>query len=257
MNHRLIQGDVVKVLPKLPRFHCLIADPPDNLGLDYDGYNDNLPPEDYLRFFRQWLCLFTQRARIVWVSFNACHLFDVATLLTANRFYGYRARLFINSFTFGQHRNSDCGNGYRPLLRLAHPNAPLYPDAIRVPSARQTKYKDKRANPQGKVPLDVWQFSRVCGTFHQRRSWHPTQLPEELIQRIILFSTKPGDAICDCFSGTGTALRAVNRLGPFKQVGGYLQWPDYPRNPVTSIEVSPTYCQHIADEHRLKVEQLP
>ena len=39
---------------------------------------------------------------------------------------------------------------------------------IRIPSAKQLVYKDKRANPIGKIPDDVWQFSRVYGTFKKR-----------------------------------------------------------------------------------------
>lgn len=63
-----------------------------------------------------------------------------------------------------------------------------------------------------------------------------------MIERIIKFSTLPGDAICDCFSGTGTVLRAVQNLGNDRQV--------------TSIELDGGYCQKIADEHGLTFETL-
>ena len=53
------------------------------------------------------------------------------------------------------------GNNHRPLWRLMHKNtAVLYPDQIRVPSWRQEN-GDKRADPRGRVPGDVFDFTRV------------------------------------------------------------------------------------------------
>jgi len=73
-----------------------------------------------------------------------------------------------------------------------------------------------------------------------------------MIERIIKFSTLPDEAICDVFSGTGTVLRAVKNLSEsYKADGG--EWRCN-RNPVTSIELSESYCEKIADEHGLTVE---
>ena len=92
-----------------------------------------------------------------------------------------------------------------------HPHAKLYPDAIRVESARQ-KMGDKRADPRGRVPDDVWEFPRVCGTFHERKKWHPNQHPKDLLRRMVLFSTKPGDLVVDLFAGTGNMLEVCKEL---------------------------------------------
>jgi len=67
-----------------------------------------------------------------------------------------------------------------------------------------------------------------------------------MVERIIKFSTLPGDTICDVFSGTGTVLRAVENLSD----------KHTDRNPVTSIELDPKYCAEIAAEHILNVEQF-
>ena len=73
-----------------------------------------------------------------------------------------------------------------------------------------------------------------------------------MIERIIKFSTLPGDSICDAFSGTGTVLRTIDNLtADIRQLDG---WTHPARNPVTSIELSPTYCEKIATEHNLAVE---
>jgi site-specific DNA-methyltransferase (adenine-specific) len=103
-------------------------------------------------------------------------------------------------------------------------------DAIRVPSARQTTYADRRANPAGKLPddtwilrpqengsffrpdEDTWYVSRVCGTFKERTG-HPCQMPEALLERIVRVSSNAGDVVLDPFGGSGTTLAVAKRLG--------------------------------------------
>jgi DNA modification methylase len=86
--------------------------------------------------------------------------------------------------------------------------------AVRVPSDRQLLYNDKRANPAGKMPDDVWsQYPRVCGTFKERTGWHPCQMPESLLKRIIAVSSNPGDCVLDPFSGSGTTAATAAQLG--------------------------------------------
>ena len=41
----------------------------------------------------------------------------------------------------------------------------------------------------------------------------PTQLPEELVERIIRVSSNAGDTILDPFAGSGTTLAVAARLG--------------------------------------------
>jgi len=95
----------------------------------------------------------------------------------------------------------------------------IYPESIYVPSARQEKYGDKRANPKGKMPSNLWEFPRVCGTFKEKRAWHETQHPEALIKRIILGHSKPGDTVLDAFIGSGTTAIVCNELGNRNCVG--------------------------------------
>lgn len=238
-KNRLICGDFLKVWTKLGKFDCIILDPPDNIGLKYNSFQDNLSDDDYRRFLTKILLVSRTLSPIVWMSFNARWIFTVGEIVnSALKFRSdCEAKLFINTFTFGQHNKHDCGNGYRPLLRFMKKGTPLYPDAIKVPSIRQLT-GDKRAAPGGKVPLDVWNFERITGNCKERRSWHPTQHREAMIKRIIDFSTLPGQSVCDVFSGTGTVLRACND-----------------RN-ITSIEIDKYYCKQIAKEHKLKIEVI-
>jgi adenine specific DNA methylase Mod len=63
------------------------------------------------------------------------------------------------------------------------------------------------------MPNDVWkEFPRVCGTFKERAGWHPCQMPESLLKRIIAASSNPGDCVLDPFSGSGTTAAAAYQL---------------------------------------------
>ena len=64
----------------------------------------------------------------------------------------------------------------------------------------------------GKVIDDVWYIQSV-NPFATERIGYPTQKPEELIERIILASSNPGDIVFDCFMGSGTTQAVAMKLG--------------------------------------------
>jgi len=236
---KTICGDCLSIFRGLPKAKMVFADPPDNLGMKYNGYKDKISPEEYfiwmIRLIDIILCG-KNSPDIFWLSYyhkyqSIIFRHTISPCININKI---EWRQFIWRFTFGQHRHTDCGNGYRPIMRWMKKNAIIYPDAIRVPSARQKIYNDKRANPKGKVPDDVWDFSRVCGTFNEKRKWHPTQHPEALMERIIRFSCIPGDLVVDLFSGTGTTQRVCKRLN-IDCIG---------------IDISKLYCDKIRKELR-------
>ena len=72
---------------------------------------------------------------------------------------------------------------------------------------------------------DVWQINRVCGTFRERVKGVPTQLPEELVRRIIGVSSNPGDTVLDPFAGSGTTPAVAAAMGR-KAIGVELN-PEY------------------------------
>lgn len=83
-------------------------------------------------------------------------------------------------------------------------------DPIRVPQKYQNKKSwrgdnkgELTCNPLGKNPGDIWIFQNVKHN-HEEQTIHPAQFPEDLISRIILCSTEPGDVVIDPYMGTGT-----------------------------------------------------
>jgi site-specific DNA-methyltransferase (adenine-specific) len=194
---------------------AFFADPPFNIGIDYgNGHNDELPPRDYLDWCRKWM---EAIPRILtddgsaWVLIDSrwggrfqCMLEDVGL---------HWRETIIWEETFGTYCEGKFGRDHRPLYRFTkHPKRQVF-HPERVPSARQLVYNDRRANPRGRVPSNVWRISRVCGTFNERLGWAPTQLPVELLKRIITTASDPGDLIMDPFSGSGTTGVAALQLG--------------------------------------------
>jgi len=231
-------------------YDTVFMDPPDNLGLKYGAYRDKIPDDLYYYGLIRPLILESMRvAKVVWVSYYWQHDLEIKSLvrdLLNNYRPSWRAKTFLWRYTFGQHSHSDCGSGFRFLLRLSSHGWRPCTDDIRVPSQRQA-LGDKRADPRGRVPDDVWsfdtegvwaEFPRVVGNSKERRTWHPTQHPEGLMERILKLSGSK--RVFDCFLGTGTTLRVAQRLGI----------------ECDGTEIDPDYCRRIGAELGVKVSGL-
>ena len=224
------------------QWDTIMADPPDGIDMKYATYSDRIEDQDYLLLMRNWLSCFVLHAKTVWLSYNAKWTFQIGSIITdliGLRIGELEVKPCVQVFTFGQHNQNDLGNNFRPLLRLRWRDAPLFPDNIRVPSWRQAN-GDKRADPRGRVPGDVFHFTRVVGNSKQRRPWCPTQLNEGLIDRCIKMTTPDGGTVLDPFCGTGTTLRVCKHLNVA----------------CTLIEIEPLYCDEISKEHGIKIEYL-
>jgi len=68
-----------------------------------------------------------------------------------------------------------------------------------------------------KLAYNVWRIPICMGEERLKdekgKRLHPTQKPEELLERIILISTKPGDIVFDPMAGTGTTGVVAKKLG--------------------------------------------
>ncbi|MEM9753517.1 MAG: site-specific DNA-methyltransferase [Planctomycetota bacterium] len=156
------------------------------------------------------------------------------------------------------------GKNGKPKSNLTKsPPFTFHYDAAAVPSARMTTYNDSRQNPRGKLPDDTWVMkfpamdnwhvrpqdasdegffdagwdtwyqSRLAGTFKERQQWHPCQLPEALLERIIQVSSNPGDLVFDPFAGSGTTLAVAKRLE--RDYLGCELSPDYRKKAMTRL----------------------
>ncbi|MEN6634886.1 MAG: site-specific DNA-methyltransferase [Clostridiaceae bacterium] len=62
-------------------------------------------------------------------------------------------------------------------------------------------------------PSDVWDDIEHLQQKDSERVGYATQKPEALLNRVILASSRPGDLVCDLFSGSGTTAAAASKLG--------------------------------------------
>jgi site-specific DNA-methyltransferase (adenine-specific) len=217
-GHRIIVGDCIESLQEMPResVDLVVTDPPYNIGIDYgNGAKADRRP-DYHDWCAQWIggCYRALRPHgSLWIVSGQEHGAEIDTAIQRAGMT-MRNRITWHE-TFGVYCRRKFGRCSRPIYYAVKDpkHFTFNAEAVTIPSARQEKYADKRANPAGKIMGDVWQINRVCGTFCERVKGVPTQLPEKLVDRIIRVSSKHGDAILDPFAGSGTTLAVAARLG--------------------------------------------
>jgi site-specific DNA-methyltransferase (adenine-specific) len=218
VNHRIIPGDCIESLQSLDResVDLVVTDPPYNIGIDYGRGPKADLIDDYVEWCARWIgwCYRALKPHgSMWIISGQEYgswidvKMQMAGLTIRNRITWHE--------TFGVYCQRKFGRCSRPIYYAVKDprHFTFNAAAVTVPSARQEKYADKRANPAGKIMGDVWQINRVCGTFKERVPGVPTQLPEELVERIIRVSSNPGDTILDPFAGSGTTLAVAARLG--------------------------------------------
>jgi len=216
----LHHGDCLELLPQVEpgSVRLAFADPPFNLGRKYDdSFCDKRSDEEYLAWTAEWLSMVPAALAddgSFWLAINEKWVAEAKIMCTD---MGLHLRNWIVwHYSFGQAMSTKFAKSNTHILYFTrHPKEFVFNDMqVRVPSLRQIEYGDKRANPNGKVPDATWdEFSRVCGTFTEKQSWHDNQMPEPLMHRIVRVASNPGDLVMDPFGGAATTLVASERLG--------------------------------------------
>ena len=219
--NRIVRGDVLEVLPAWPDgcVDLVFADPPFNIGYQYDQYDDNRPPDEYMAWTERWIAECRRVLKpdgTLWIAIGDEFAADVRVAVRRHNWFSLR-NWIIWHYTFGQNCKLKFNRSHTHLFYFVKDSENFTFNAddprVRVKSDRQLKYNDKRANPNGRLPHDVWTFSRVCGTFKEREGWHPCQMPAALLERIVLACSNAGDVVLDPFAGSGTTLVAAARHG--------------------------------------------
>ena len=212
----------------------VFADPPFNIGYDYDKYDDRRASDEYLAWSRDWTA---QVARVLkpngtfWLAIGDDYAAELKVMLQQE--HGLFCRSWVVwYYTFGVNCTQKFSRSHTHLFHMVKDKKSFTfnNDDIRIPSARQLVYGDKRANPKGRLPddtwvlrpqdlaegftphEDTWYFPRVCGTFKERAGWHGCQMPEQLLGRIIRACSNEGELVLDPFAGSGTTLAVAKKL---------------------------------------------
>jgi len=228
--------DCLTGMRKLPSgvVDLAFADPPFNIGYAYDVYQDRQSDQEYFSWCGQWLAEIVRVLKpdgTFWLAMGDEYAAELKLMM--QRELGLCCRNWVVwYYTFGVHCVRKFSRSHIHLFYMVKDKERFVfnEDAIRVPSARQLVYADRRACPKGRIPddtwilrpqelpegflpnEDTWYFPRVCGTFKERLGGHGCQMPEQLLGRIIRACSNPGDLILDPFAGTGTTLAVAKKL---------------------------------------------
>lgn len=261
----IVTGDCIKGMNKLPEgsIDLVFADPPFNIGYKYDKYDDKRATDDYLDWSKQWMAAVHRVLKpdgTFWLAIGDEYAAELKVACT--RELGFHCRSWVIWFyTFGVNCTHKFTRSHAHMFQFVKDPKKFTFNAkdIRVPSARQLVYGDKRAVDGGRVPDDTWMmtpvlppdvptkdgfvlrpqdiaerfpadsdtwfFSRVAGTFNERQGFHGCQMPEQLLGRIIRASSNEGEIVLDPFGGSGTTLAVAKKLG--RQFKGFELSKDY------------------------------
>jgi site-specific DNA-methyltransferase (adenine-specific) len=221
MIGKVIQGDALYMMGEIPdnSIDMTFADPPFNLNKTYSQYRDNRKVDEYLAWCEAWI---HEMVRITKPT-GSIFIHNIPKWLTF--FAGY-----LNKETFFRHWIAWNAMGaprgktllpthYGILWYVKSKNFKFYD--IRSPHARCRTCnglfadyggKKKLIHPYGTLVSDLWtDIHRIRHS--SRRDNHPCQLPEPLLERLILMTTDENDVVLDPFAGTGTTSVAAEKLG--------------------------------------------
>jgi site-specific DNA-methyltransferase (adenine-specific) len=246
---KIHQGDCIELMRQIEAgtIDLVFADPPFNIGYQYDEYHDEQDADEYVAWSRAWIAEVHRVLKpggTFWLSIG--DEFAAELKVAAEHQVGFATRSWVVwYYTFGVNCTRKFSRSHAHLFHFVKDENNFTFNAedrqIRVPSARALVYADKRANPAGRLPDDTWivrpaaddswvlrpqdlpegfqptddtwYYARVAGTFKERQGFHGCQMPEQLLGRIIRVSSNPDDVVLDPFAGSGTTLAVAKKLG--------------------------------------------
>ena len=216
--------DNIEFMQGLPdsSMNLIVTSPPYNIGKLYE---ERAPLESYVqgqaRVIAECVRLLHPKGSLCWQVGNYVEDGEVvpldAVLYPLFKEHGLKLRnRIVWHFEHGLHCTRRLSGRYETINWFTKGDDYTFDlDPIRVPS----KYPGKRhfkgpntgklsGNPKGKNPSDVWVFPNVKSN-HVEKTIHPCQFPVELVERLILSMTEPGDAVLDPYMGVGTSVVAA------------------------------------------------
>ena len=208
----------------------VFADPPYSIGkAAWDCFASH---EQYLEWCEKWVA---EVSRILKDS-GTCYICGFSEILADVK---YRTQCFFNGcrWIVWHYKNkanlgNDWGRSHESILHFRKAKTtrinvddiriPYNAHTLRYPSHPQSetsaygngKYnplKQWRPNEHGAKPKDVFDIPTTCNGMGEKTP-HPTQKPEELVRKLVLASSRPGEVVLDPFSGSGTTAVVAQQL---------------------------------------------
>jgi len=219
------QGDCIELMKQLPENSAdlIFADPPYNLQLKSDLFrpdqskvnavNDDWDKfgsfSSYDEFTGAWLreChRVLKNTGSIWVIGTYHNIFRVGTILQDTGFWILNDIIWIKTNPMPNFRGTRFNNAHETLIWATKSKASKYTFHYRTM---------KGFNDDLQMRSD-WLIPICQGAERVRENGqkaHSTQKPEELLYRIILATSNPGDLVLDPFAGSGTTAVVAKKLG--------------------------------------------
>ena len=231
------QGDSIELLKQLPdnSADLVFADPPYNLQLKGDLFRPDQskvsPVNDhwdrfgsfssYDDFTREWL---HECHRVLkdtgsfWVIGTYHNIFRVGTILQDMGFWILNDVIWIKTNPMPNFRGTRFNNAHETLIWATKSKASKYTFHYRTMKGFND---DLQMRSDWLIPI-CRGSERVM---ENGQKAHSTQKPEELLYRIILATSNPGDLVLDPFAGSGTTAAVAKKLG--RNFIGFEREPSY------------------------------
>lgn len=208
----------VATFGEVPKTKLFITDPPYNIGFKYGpGVNDRITEEQYAELLRRTV------ERCSEVSDDDAHLFIIHypeslakhwEILTGGE-WNFRQWLTWTYPTNTGHSKNKWTTAHRAILWLTkgnpHFDARAVTQDFKNPSVKVVKEK-KKQGINGVALYDWWEIPQVKNISRDYKGYE-NQIPFELLRRIILCTSKPGEWVGDPFGGTFSTARSALKLG--------------------------------------------
>src|SRR5438874_8981986 len=177
---KIHHGDCIAGMNALPAgsIDLVFADPPFNIGYDYDVYHDRKEYEHYLAWSRDWIGAVHRVLKpdgTFWLAIGDEY---AAELKIESQKLGFHIRSWVIwYYTFGVNCKTKFSRSHAHLFHFVKDPKRFTFRADepenRVPSARLLVYGDQRANPKGRLPDDTWIIrpENASGGFSTDETW--------------------------------------------------------------------------------------
>ena len=213
-------GDALDVLSRYPSnsVDLVFADPPYNLEKKYNTYEDRASDEEYFAWCEAWLSEYVRILKpngALWVVNLPRNAMHHAEYLNKHLYF----QNWIVWSALSDPRGKLMPAHYSLIYYTKHPTSFTmnYDEVKRIDARdyclRPTCVKQRKAAGDDRKEMlnDFW--TDVHRIRHKRdRDYHPCQLPDALLERIIRLSTNPGDIVLDALCGVGTTQVVAAKL---------------------------------------------
>jgi DNA modification methylase len=223
-------GDCITLMNARPEGSAdlVFADPPFNIGYDYDVYEDSKEHQQYIDWSARWISAVYRVLKpdgTFWLAIGDDYAAELK--IECNK-AGFHCRSWVIwYYTFGVNCSKKFTRSHTHLFYFVkdRDNFTFREEALenRVPSARELVYNDKRAHPKGRLPDDTWiirpadAVGRIISDAEE--SWYP-QLSTPPTDHDRTYTLRPQD-LENSFASSENTWYFPRVAGTFKERAGF------------------------------------